>query len=185
MKKVILALSVLSCLFFAQTLSADGYSGTDASHPMMQTQTMMSNGNMSGSTMTTAPVGGNNEGVVYGGSCPQSWERPAGNGMICCCTYRPSEYCVCHCEQVPQYSYQRCCRYVPQEYQVTRCRYVPQYYCETCCRNVPQYYTTCQCKYCPKYTYEKKCCWVPCYSYKCEPCCPAPCAPACDPCCQQ
>lgn len=173
MKKVLLAFSLLTCLFFAQNLSADGYSGTDAMNPVMQTQNqVMSNGN-----------GQANGGVVYGGSCPQSWEQPSGNGMICCCTYKPSEYCVCHCEQVPQYSYQKNCRYVPEQYQVTRCRYVPQYYQETCCRNVPQYYTTCQCKYCPKYTYEKQCCWVPQYSYKCcpQPCCPAP---ACDPCCQ-
>lgn len=182
MKKVFLALSLLSCLFFAQSISADGYSGTDAMNPTMQTQTNMNmnsnmNGNMNGNMQHQNGAGA--DGVIYGNSAPQAWERSCGNGYTCCCTYQPREYCVCHCEQVPQYTYQKCCRYVPEQYQVTRCRYVPQYYQETCCRNVPQYYTTCQCKYCPKYTYEKQCCWVPQYSYKCEPCCPAPCEPSC------
>ncbi len=200
MKKVIMSLSMATCLFFAQGAFADAAGGMYMNNSAAQNQPnmMMSNDNMmvpnnnmtpnnnmmmpnNNAMMPNNNMNGStdpNTGVVYAETCPASWEKPCGNGYVQCCCYKPSYYTTCNCEQVPQYSYKKCCRYVPEQYQVTRCRYVPQYYQETCCRNVPQYYTTCQCKYCPKYTYQKHCCYVPQYSYRCE------CPPVCDPCCQ-
>lgn len=190
MKKIALIFSCMACLAFGQySAAADANVQAPQMQPQVQTQ-------FDGNTQWHQGQGQYNDnnyqggvqqgqgadGVIYGDSRPQNWERPMGNGCTCCCTYCPRYYTTCQCHYEPQYSYQRCCRMVPEHYQRTCCRYVPQYYQVDCCRDVPQYYYTCQCKQCPKYCYQKHCCWVPQYSYKqecCQPC--EPCAPACCP----
>ena len=189
MKKMYLFLSVLSCLVFAQNVSADAndpVAPAQGSNYAWNQVDQSDIPNTQGQGHYYAPnhqQGGQDGVIVDPATAPQGWERDMGNGYTCCCTYKPCYYTTCETVCCPQYNYKKCCRYVPQYYQQTRCRYVPQYYCETCCRQVPQYYYTCECVQCPKQIYHKHCRYVPQYSYKCcpQPCCD-PCPQPCDPC---